>query len=212
MTTLFEQAAAKNVVMIQYPELLDDVVEPVVEAPVTVDWAAVAAADEAATEERVQDAHAAGFAEARAEFEAKMVESLDIERTAIAMACASFGKARERYFGEIEAEVVKLALAIAARVLQREVKMDPTLLAGVVRVALSKLSDLQGAVLRVSTDEAEMWRRAMKSVGIQVEENPRMPAGEVQLHTPGGVAELGIEAQLVEVERGFFDLLAKRPA
>jgi flagellar assembly protein FliH len=39
-----------------------------------------------------------------------------------------FRGARERYFAEVEQEVVKLALAIAARVLHREAQMDPLLL------------------------------------------------------------------------------------
>jgi len=34
----------------------------------------------------------------------------------------------------------------------------------------------------------------------------------LRLEAAGGVAELGIAAQLVEIERGFFDLLARRPA
>ena len=39
-----------------------------------------------------------------------------------------FRKARQRYFTVVEEEVVKLALAIAARVLHREAKIDPMLL------------------------------------------------------------------------------------
>ena len=36
-----------------------------------------------------------------------------------------FRRERSRYFAGVEAEVVKLALAIAARVLHREAKLDP---------------------------------------------------------------------------------------
>jgi flagellar assembly protein FliH len=39
-----------------------------------------------------------------------------------------------------------------------------------------------------------------------------MARGECVLETSVGTVELGIEAQLGEIERGFFDLMQKRPA
>ena len=42
--------------------------------------------------------------------------------------CDEFRAERERYFARWRQEVVKLALAIAARVLHREAKIDPMLL------------------------------------------------------------------------------------
>ena len=47
---------------------------------------------------------------------------------------------RDRYLHAVEHEVVKLALAVAARILRREAQMDPLLLTGAVRVALGQLS------------------------------------------------------------------------
>lgn len=148
----------------------------------------------------------------REEYEERLQERIETEHSSVVVACNSFAKARERYFAEIEREVVQLSLAIAARVLQREVAMDPTLLAGVVRVALEKLADASGAALHVSAEAAALWQKAMKPMGLRVEADVSLRAGEVQLHTTAGVAELGIEAQLVEIEQGFFDLMAKRPA
>jgi flagellar assembly protein FliH len=146
------------------------------------------------------------------EWEARLHERVETERSAVAMACASFARTRERYFAEIEGEIVQLALSIAARILHREASMDPTLLTGVVRVALAKLSDPVAAVLHVPSAEIDMWRRAMKSAHLRVEPDEAMSAGELLLRSTAGVVELGIKAQLAEVERGFFDLLAKRPA
>ena len=50
------------------------------------------------------------------------------ERSVVLKACEEFRRERARYFAGVEAEVVKLALAIAARVLHREAKLDPLLL------------------------------------------------------------------------------------
>jgi flagellar assembly protein FliH len=40
----------------------------------------------------------------------------------------------------------------------------------------------------------------------------RLQAGECVLETKLGTVELGVRAQLEEIERGFFDLLNHRPA
>jgi flagellar assembly protein FliH len=61
----------------------------------------------------------------------------------------SFTLERDRYLQTVEQEVVKLALAVAARILRREAQMDPLLLSGAVRVALGQLSALDaGAAAR----------------------------------------------------------------
>ena len=56
---------------------------------------------------------------------------------------------RDRFLHAVEQEVVKLALAVAARILRREAQMDPLLLTGAVRVALGQLAALvRGAAAR----------------------------------------------------------------
>ena len=90
--------------------------------------------------------------------------------------------------------------------------MDPALLEGVVRVALENLGDRTGAVLCINPEDAEAWAQAMKHSGVVVKCDELLERGELRLEAAGGVAELGLKAQLVEIERGFFDLLARRPA
>lgn len=165
-----------------------------------------------AMEESLERARVQGREQGLAEAEERRRGDIEIERSAVSHLCTSFTKERKQYFAEVEGEIVKLALAIAARVLQRESAMDPTLLKGVVRVALAKLGDDKGAVLRMSPDEEDAWRVEMKHAGIAVAGDASLERGELRLEAAGGVAELGIAAQLVEIERGFFDLLARRPA
>ena len=110
--------------------------------------------------------------------------------------------------------MVKLALAIAARVLHREAKIDPLLLAGVVRVALDKVAEDSAAVLRVSAASLEMWRGVFAggAGAVTLMGDERMEVGECVLETSVGRVELGVSAQLEEIEKGFFDLLQQRPA
>ena len=47
---------------------------------------------------------------------------------------------------------------------------------------------------------------------LQVVRDERLAAGECVLDTNVGRVELGVSAQLEEIERGFFDLMQQRPA
>src|SRR5216683_2776296 len=151
--------------------------------------------------------------EARLEWEQELDDRIIGERRAVLKACEEFVRERARYFAGVEAEVVKLALAIAARVLHREAKLDPLLLTGVVRVALEKVAEDSATVLRVPAEAVEMWRGLFGSeAGVTLMGDERMEVGECVLETSVGRVELGVSAQLEEIEKGFFDLLQQRPA
>jgi flagellar assembly protein FliH len=153
--------------------------------------------------------------EGRREWEEELRQKIEGERAVVSKVCDEFLRERARYFAGVEAEVVKLALAIAARVLHREVKLDPLLLAGVVRVALEKVREDSTTVLRVPGNEVDAWRgifAGSPESSPQVLGDDRLSAGECVLETNVGTVELGVEAQLAEIERGFFDLMQQRPA
>jgi flagellar assembly protein FliH len=154
-------------------------------------------------------------AEARCEWEKELEERIAEERALILRTCEEFRRERAKYFAGVEAEVVKLALAIAARVLHREAKLDPLLLTGVVRVALEKVAEDSVTVLRVPVSAVEMWKEVFVGSSealLQIVGDERLSAGECVLDTNVGRVELGVSAQLEEIERGFFDLMQQRPA
>jgi flagellar assembly protein FliH len=144
-----------------------------------------------------------------------LAEQIAVERAAILRVCEEFREQRKRYFAGVEAEVVKLALAIAARVLHREVNLDPLLLTGVVRVALEKVAEDSVTVLRVPGAAIEKWRQVFaesQGPSPQIVGDQRLGASDCVLETNVGRVELGVKAQLEEIERGFFDLMQQRPA
>lgn len=153
--------------------------------------------------------------ESRQEWEEELQERVVVERTRVAQAVETFRVERKRYFIDVEGEVVKLALAIAARILHREAKLDPLLLTAAVRVALDKVTDNSTMELRVPAGELESWKNALEMEAesrVQLVGDLRLGAGECILETAVGKVELGIPAQLQEIEKGFFDLLQQRPA
>ena len=130
---------------------------------------------------------------------------------------AAFARERDRYLQGVEHEVVELALAIAARVLRREAQMDPLLLTGAVRVALGQLSASTEVTLRVPPAELDLWAEAvvlLPNLALKPHVIPGegMRLGECLIETALGSVDLGIRAQLGEIERGFFDRTSGRAA
>ena len=128
-----------------------------------------------------------------------------------------FARARERYLQAAEKEVVKLALAVAARILRREAHMDPLLLTGAVRVALGQLTGSTEVRLQVPANELDLWKETLEllpnqAVRPQVTAGEGMQLGDCLIDTTLGSVDLGIRSQLGEIERGFFDSSARRTA
>jgi flagellar assembly protein FliH len=163
-----------------------------------------------------EQARASGIREGEAQAGARFERELTAEREAITKALEDFAREREGYFCRVEAEVVKLAVGIARKILHREVQVDPLLLAGVVRVALEKMAAGTGVRLRVHPDHVYAWHdffanRQEHGPGPELLGDATLGIGHCVLETALGTTELTLDAQLAEIERGFFDLLAQRP-
>ena len=148
-----------------------------------------------------------------AEHEARRAAEAEREERQASQAAAlieSFTEARDRFLERVEQEVVMLALAVAARILRREAQMDPLLLTGAVRVALGQLAESTEVRLRVPADDLELWAEAIKLLP-NLALKPTLVAGEgmrlgdCEIEAGVGSVDLGIRAQLGEIERGFFD-------
>ncbi|GGA56336.1 hypothetical protein GCM10011507_04570 [Edaphobacter acidisoli] len=172
----------------------------------------LAAQAEAASVE-VEGAKRDAVESAEDEWRRGMEARIEQERAKIAQALERFREERTKYFAGVEAEVVKLSLAVAARVLHRETKLDPLLLTAAVRVSLEKVAEQSEVVLRVPAEDATAWNEALgETAGVELIGDQAMQAGECVVETKVGNVDLGVSAQLIEIERGFFDLLQQRPA
>ncbi len=117
----------------------------------------------------------------------------------------------------MEAEVVQLALAIAAKILHREAQVDPMLVAALVRMAMEKMREGSSVTVRVqpgddSAVEAVSCCRHSSTVHVLKWWRMRSSASRIACWKQNlGSANFGLDTQLKEVEQGFFDLLALRP-
>ena len=165
---------------------------------------------EADVERKVQTA----LAEAREGWLTQVREEERRRDLSISIVVSNFAKQRSLYFKAVEGEVVQLALAIAKKILQREAELDPTLLVGLVRIALDRLGTERAARMRVAPTAADNWKRSLAlgnlTETVHLIEDPTISADDCVVETECGCANFGFTAQLRDIEVIFSDLLARR--
>lgn len=172
------------------------------------------------SEQEIEARVAAARAEAVAETSRRFSQQLEDERSErlakVLSAIESFEQQRREYFDKVESDVVHLALAIAAKILHRESQVDPMLVAGLVRYAIEQLHDGSIVTVRVASAKAAIYRTFLTNTTngsqVSVVEDDNLADEDCILETDLGSANFSVDAQLKEIERGFFDLIAHRPA
>ncbi|UWZ83139.1 FliH/SctL family protein [Occallatibacter riparius] len=147
---------------------------------------------------------------AREAQQAAHAEQLRTIATAVESMTETFASERARYYERLEQEAVRLALAIAGRILRREAQMDPLFLLGAVRVALGQLTTSTKVRLRVPASDAELWIEAMtllpnRDTKPEVIAAEDLRTGECLMETELGSADLGVRVQMTEIERSLLD-------
>jgi flagellar assembly protein FliH len=161
----------------------------------------------------VAQARAEGVRAAEQQARALDEETLLEQRKQINMVLSAFALERSEYYVKAERELVQLALAIASRILHRESQVDRMVVAGLAKVMLEKMRQDTKVKVRVHPGEASSWRHYFQdNESLEVVEDATLAPKDCRLETELGVADLGLDAQLKEVEQGFFDLLALKPA
>ena len=156
-------------------------------------------------------ARAEGLAEGERQA-ARLGEELAGERKRVADSILEFQNQRTDYYSRVEIELVQLALAIASKILHRESQVDRMVVAGLVKVAVERLQQKTKIVVRLRPEDAESWRHYFRDLtNVEIMEDSALEPKACLLETELGVADLGLDAQLKEVEQGFFDLMAQRP-
>ncbi len=161
-------------------------------------------------ERRVREAHNAGRREGEAAARAQVAPVIE----QLTHSIESLALLRPGLRRQAEEDVVRLALAIARRVIRRELTVDPEPLGGIVRTALEKLQGQEICRVRVWPEHAVTLKNTLERLGTPpgieiVADRSRQP-GDVLFETARGVLDASIETQLQEVERGLTDRLHRR--
>lgn len=164
-------------------------------------------------EQRTREAHAAGVREGEAAGRQRAAAELQPVIDRLGRAIDEIGGLRARLRAEAEADLIQLSLAIARRVLRRELAIDPEALHGLVLGALEKLSGQEISRVRVNPAHAalvtESLRQNSASDKVQVIADPSRELGTVIFETQRGNLDASVESQLQEIERGLADRLRR---
>jgi flagellar assembly protein FliH len=189
--------------------------EPESTAAPAPDWSARLAELESAAERRAREAHAAGQREGETLGRSRAAAETKAAMERLARSLDELGHWRARLRKEAEGDVVKLALAVARRILRRELAMDPDALRGLVLAALEKMQAREIHRARVHPSQAALLKSCLAGLGggsnVEVLTDGAGEPGAVLFETERGNLDASVETQLQEIERGLADHLRRVP-
>lgn len=115
---------------------------------------------------------------------------------------------RERVLAASEPELVRLACAVAARVVGRELRVDPAVLASWAREAVAALDGREGAAVVVAPDvaarvPAEAWAHSLGS-DHAVTVDPSLPPGAMAVRAGASTIDVSAAGRLAAVGDDLF--------
>ena len=165
-------------------------------------------------EQREREAHAAGFREGEAAGKRSAAAELEPALERLARSIQEMAGLRSAMRREAEADMLRLALEIARRVLHRELAVDPSALEALVHAALEKLQNQEVYRVRVHPSHEKTVKACLEQSGrgqsITVIGDPVQREGGAVFEIGRGSLDASVETQLAEIERGLIDKLEAR--
>ncbi len=167
---------------------------------------------------RLEQASQQGYAKGLLEGERASTEKANLAMKptleGLAKSIAEFASLRRRIRSEAEQDLVKLALAVAKKILHRELTVDPGALAGVVKAALANIDAREVDNIRLNPKDAAALGDLVSTAGLQpnaqIIADLGLTTGAILITTSRGQLDASVSAQLNEIERGFADRLEGR--
>lgn len=165
-------------------------------------------------EQRVREAHAGGVREGEALGRKNAAAEMQPVLERVARSIDEMSQLRAQFRREAEGDMVRLSLAIARRVLRRELAIDPDAMHGLVLGALEKLQTQEICRVRVHPSHAAQitayLQKAVSGSTVEVLADPAREPGTVIFETGAGNLDASVDSQLQEIERGLVDRLGKK--
>jgi flagellar assembly protein FliH len=164
------------------------------------DPAARASLEKQAYDRGFRDGEAAGARKASEQVQAA-VESFSRSAASLAGYKTALGTAAER-------ELLDLSLAVARKILRRELSVDPNVVLAVVRSCLEELRQIDIYRLHVHPQDAAAvaaWFQQHRHSNVEVLPDPQITRGGVLFETARGRLDARLEAQIQEIELGLAD-------
>ncbi len=166
---------------------------------------------EALVERRARQERQKGYAEGEAAGRSAAEQELGPVLDRLARSIEELARLRPVLAARAEADLLKLSIAIARRILHRELSIDPDALAGIVSAALDKVRLEEVSRVRVHPEHAAVLRAAFEKSArpVRVEPDASLEKGGVVVETGHGKLDASVDTQLAEIERGLADRLRR---
>jgi len=159
------------------------------------------------SKEDLQESYWRGYADGEAVGRAAQADALTEQfRESI----AKLSTARAALFRSAQKDVLQLSVAIAQKILHREIQTSPDVLGGIISVALERIEAQDVHCLRIHPSmvrriEDQLAKWAGRKITIVADAG--LELGGCLFETHHGNVDAGIESQLAEIERGLADHL-----
>jgi flagellar assembly protein FliH len=164
-------------------------------------------------QKEVAEARQAGLQQGKQQGREELAAEIKAASERLAQTLAELAAFKRKIRIEAEMEVVNLSLAIARRILNRELVTDPEAIQGVVHAALNTIQRREIFRVRVYPDGAAAVRSALDRMGassIELIPDATLRTGDLLIDTALGELDASLDTQLQEIQRGFADKLSSR--
>lgn len=152
-----------------------------------------------------QEIFAKGFAQGQQAGAAAAQQETAALAKKLAASLDDLMRVRNEMIRHTEKQMVQLALAVARRVVHREVSIDANALVTMMRVALERVSDSARVTVRLNPVDHQSVAAALTAAGTsdQVTTAPdaRLPRGACRIESDYGDIDAGVDAQIHEIAR-----------
>jgi flagellar assembly protein FliH len=168
----------------------------------------------AESEQRIQEARSAGKLEGEQAARESIAANLNVEVERMKQLTKELLASAPALRKQAEGDLVRLAIAIARRILHREIAVDSEALLGLTKAALSKIDTREIHVVRTHPDNVNLVQRVLEGgrsqKRIEILGDARLDRGALIIETARGEFDSSVETHLEEIERGFADLVGNQ--
>ena len=122
---------------------------------------------------------------------------------------ATLGEERGEFFDRVEPEVVRLASAIAEKIIGEEMELRPERVVDLVREAMKRLRDREALRIRLSPQDMDLVKEARDDLigsvdgvrKLELVEDRRVDRGGCVIESENGALDARVKTQMAEIER-----------
>lgn len=166
----------------------------------------------ALTEITARESFQAGREEGRRETEQAAQTELESLRSHMATSLIELARARQELLEQADTDLIRLSVAIAEKVLHRQLHLDTDALRGVARAALERLAGKPVQTVRIHPVDGDAIADELATLagkGMRLLPDATLARGTLLFETEFGVLDCSIVTQLEEIEHGLVDRLQR---